>query len=437
MKDNPSLKKTIVDFVYFIYKMIGIVGTGGYVPLGLFNVLFRGKSYERYKHRFGLFEKKQKERLSRGGYIWFHAVSVGESLAAVPLIERFLEEGFSVLVSNVTSSGNEIISKKFQKRVEYIYIPFDFEPVISSTIDLIKPVCIVIIETEIWPSLLREAKKRKIPVVMVNGRISLRSFPRYSRFKIVFSEVLSYFSALSMQSQKDLDLVLKIGVNLSQAKNLGNIKFDMPCVTEDTLNLKKIRRRFSIPDDARVICFGSTHQGEEGYAIELFLRLKKEFPNIFLILVPRHPDRASSVCSMLTKAGCSVQLRSEIDVNKIADVLLIDTIGELLLAYSISEAAFVGGSFVPVGGHNILEPASLGKPVIFGPYMDNFSLSRELILDCSGGIEVDSSDELFSAFYKLLKEPSSKMGKAAQEMVEKNKGAVEKNVNLIKSLLLC
>jgi len=431
-----KFKKTVVNCVYFIYKIVGVFGTAGYIPIGLLRVLSGKKSYKNYSNRYGIFNKETKKRLKQGGYLWFHAVSVGESLSAVPLIEKFLDIGFNVLVSNVTETGREIITKKFGSRIENIHMPFDFEPIVSRTLDLIKPVGIVIIETEIWPCLSKESYKRNIPLILVNGRISNRAFPRYLRFRFIFSEVLPYFSALAMQSAKDLDYAAQIGAPKNKTLNTGNMKFDMPCLTPKHSELAARRKKLLIPADARVICFGSTHNGEDEYARDTFLKLREEYPRLFLILAPRHPDRTPSIETMLTKAGLKVSLISKIGKNNV-NVMIVDTIGELLRMYEISEVSFVGGSLVPTGGHNILEPASLGKPVIFGHHMDNFLTSRELILNCGGGIQVANGDELTQSFRKLLqnKQYAMETGKAGQKMMRENQGAVEKNFNLIMELL--
>jgi len=436
---SHSLKKTVINLVYFLYKMVGILGTAGYIPIGLFKVLSGKRSYENYSNRYGIFNKETKKRLKQSKYLWFHAVSVGESLSAVPLIEKFLDSGFNILVSNVTETGKEVVRKKFGSRVENIHMPFDFEPIVSRTLDLIKPVGIVIIETEIWPCLARESHKRNIPMILVNGRVSNRAFPRYLRFRFIFSEVLPYFSALAMQSAKDLDYAIRIGGPKNKTLNTGNMKFDMPCFTPTSSELAAMRNKLLIPTEARVICFGSTHQGEDEYARDTFLKLREEYPSLFLILAPRHPDRTPSVETMLNKAGLNVSLRSKTGKTSKSniDVMIVDTIGELRHMYEISEAAFVGGSLVPTGGHNILEPASIGKPVIFGHHMDNFLPSRELILNCKGGIQVSNGSELTQVFRKLLQdsEYARKTGEAGQRMMIENQGAVDKNFRLIMKML--
>ncbi len=422
----------LATFFYCLYQIVASVGVIVYLFVALFT---RKKSRRNYLHKYGFIEKSLRKKLKDNKYIWIHVVSVGESIAASPLIEKLLQSGYKVLISNVTDTGNKVTLKRFGDRVETIFFPLDFKPIISYVLNLVDPKWIVIVETEIWPCFLRETSKRNIPVFLVNGRISDRSFKMYSRFSFFFSETLSHFTKISMQSREDAERIIKIGAEEQKVTNLGNMKFDVPVASLSESEILHKRKELSIGKERRVICFGSTHQGEEEIAIEVFLSLKKDFKELFLVLVPRHPERSVEIYNLLEKSGCKTRLISELTgkSEEPFDVLLVNTVGELITMYSLSEFAVVCGSLVPFGGHNILEPAAVEKPAIFGQYMHNFMPCRELMLRCHGGIEVKSREELLATCKKLLTDPElvKEMGKHGKQMVKENQGAVEKNFGLI------
>jgi 3-deoxy-D-manno-octulosonic-acid transferase len=363
--------------------------------------------------------------------VWVHAVSVGEVMAAHPLI-RELKKAHprrKLLLSTVTVTGNFTARQRVPEADAVFYFPFDFPWIVRRVIRRIDPALVLIAETELWPNFFRELRRRGIPSALVNGRISPRSFGNYLRFRTFFTQVFGNVELFCMQSSEDADRITQIGAPPERVKTTGNLKFDQRIPTEQEPPL-------SIPPGRQVITAGSTHRGEEAILLDVFSRLRAKHPGIVLIIAPRHPERFDEVCSIITGRGYACQRRTRM-VEPVQDVVLLDTIGELRSFYGLADIAFVGGSFVKVGGHNLLEPAAMKKPVLFSSYMFNFKEISEEITLAGGGFLVKDKEELYQKLDMLLsnRDLSVEMGKKAFSVIEANSGAAVKTLRLVEGLL--
>lgn len=397
----------------------------------------RGRSFAGFGERFGFIAPEKLVPLAGKGPIWVHAVSVGETMAVKPLL-RELKQRFPerpILLSTVTETGRSIAEKIAEADV-VVYFPFDFGFAVSRALRLVSPSLVIVVETEIWPNFLRLARRRGIPAVIVNGRISDRSFPRYLRFSRFFAPILSNLSALCTQSEEDARRIVAIGAPAQRVFVTRNLKYDLPVNTFTPTEREKLRNRYRLPPEALVITAGSTHAGEEEAVADSYARLVRERPGLFLVLVPRHPERAAEVGTILEGKGIPFVRRSTLDgapEPAAGGALLVDTIGELMDLYALSDLVFVGGSLVPVGGHNLLEPASVGAPVLFGPHMHNFREITELVLAADAGGQVEDRAGLEAALRRLLAdEPRRRsMGKNGIRLMAEQGGAAARHMEII------
>ncbi|MFQ5900554.1 MAG: 3-deoxy-D-manno-octulosonic acid transferase [Thermodesulfobacteriota bacterium] len=392
------------------------------------------------RERFGLIDRDKLRELKDSPSIWIHAVSVGEVNAAIPLINRLRERypERKIAVSTVTVTGQDNAAKKIPSADLIFFFPLDLTWVVRRVIRILRPDIFIVMETEIWPNTLKILHKNRIPAILVNGRISSASFRRYKRFRFFFKGVLGCFSLLSMQSERDTERIIGLGADKKKVVTSGNIKFDQtaPIYNKDASTLYE---GVNLDTKDELLIAGSTHKGEDEIILDVFGSLKKEFPSLRLILAPRHPERFREVDDLVISKGFSLIRKTDLDRGERHpfDVILLDTIGELNIIYKIATIVFVGGSLVEKGGHNFLEPAVYGKPVLFGPFVDNFPTIANAMIEGGGGIKVRDGDELLSQIRRLLLNPSliKEVGSAAQKVLEAGKGALDKNMELIDRLL--
>jgi 3-deoxy-D-manno-octulosonic-acid transferase len=392
--------------------------------------------------RFGFLPPERLAVIGGRRVIWVHAVSVGETMAVRPLI-RALRERYPqacICLSNVTETGREVATG--MKEVDLrLYFPFDYTFAVRRLLGQVRPALIVVMETELWPGFLGEAAARGIPTVMVNGRISDRSFGRYLRVRRFFRPLLETLTALCMQSAEDARRIVAIGAPAGRVHVARNLKFDVPVTVVTDGERARLREERWIPAGLDVVTAGSTHRGEEEAVIAAYRSLVGEGRALFLVLVPRHPERCGEVADLLGRAGLSFTRRSELGTRTRpfagGEVLLVDSVGELMGFYRLADLVFVGGSFVPTGGHNVLEPASLGLPVLFGPHMHNFREIAAMIVACGGGVRLETPEELAPALARLLDDREARltMGRRGASLLEENSGATERHLAVIAPLL--
>lgn len=389
--------------------------------------------------RFGRIPAGELARINNRPVIWLHAVSVGEAVASRPLLRALKARypGHAIVLSTTTETGRALAAT-FPEKDLCIHFPFDFLPAVRRCLDRIKPGLIVIMETEIWPNFTAEAHRRGIPLILANGRISDRSFRGYLRFSWFFRHSLRLFSRLCMQSAGDAERITAIGAPPELVLVSGNLKYDIPCRPASAGKKLELRQRYAIPPPLTVLTAGSTHPGEEELVIRSYGELLKTHGNLFLVLVPRHPERCNEVAALLERSGLPFRRRTELKAGGAplftrGQVLLVDSIGELMGLYALADLAFVGGSLVPTGGHNLLEPASLGVASVFGPHMTNFREIAALVLACEAGIRVESGNGLTAACQRLLEDDAlrRRLGENGLAMVRENGGATERHLGVI------
>ena len=428
--------------VYFLYNVILIVVALILVPYYLIKGLRFGKTRRGIRERFGWYDKNKLAKLDGKQVFWVHAVSVGETRAAIPLIKvlRKTYPDAAILISNVTETGHAIASE-IKEIDACIYFPFDLSWVVGWSLKRIKPAVVIIVETEIWPNFVRHTKRRGTKLIMVNGRISDRSFPRYLRFRGIFSLLLKQFDAFCMQSIQDADRIKVLGAPPAKVSVSRNLKFDMQIDLSAIPSVEQIKSLYRLSPDLLIWVAGSTHAGEEEQLVTVYRQLLVQFNNLVLVLVPRHPQRARLVADMLSKQGTPYRLRSQLNAGdselQSGEVLLVDTIGEIMPLYKVADVVFVGGSFVPVGGHNILEAALLKKPVLFGPYMHNFKEISQLILKSCGGWKVENAKALAERMETLLQHESLResVGLSGFGLIDRNAGATAETIAVIDRIL--
>ncbi|MCL0045675.1 hypothetical protein M1N16_05530 [Nitrospinaceae bacterium] len=363
------------------------------------------------------------------GCIWIHAASIGEVRLGKVLISTLKAKGEArpIVLSTFTSAGFDQAKKE---GVEHVFrMPPDFVLWINPLLKHLCPSMLVLIEAEMWPGLICECNRRKIPVLLANGRITQKSVDRYRLFSFVFKWIAKNISFFSMRTKKDADRVLGLGVDPEKVRVNGNIKFDMLVSGEDISPLEN--------EESIWVVFGSTRPGDEGPVMEAIVKLYQDYPELNFVIAPRHLERLREVKELMVTYGIEFQLHSEKLSLENSRLVLLDQLGELNGYYAKARLAFVGGSFNPrFGGQNIIEPASYGFPVVFGRHMNNFEEEACLLIESGGGIQINNPQELYVVLNQLLadQEERQRLGKKAWETVVKNRGAVNKTIELIARL---
>ena len=382
---------------------------------------------------------------TKGGIIWVHAVSVGEVMAALPLLKKLREKypSKNITLSTITDSGQKVGREGAPEGTSVVYLPFDIPFILRTVLRRFKPELLITIETELWPNIFKIFKEHGIPVILLNGRISGNSFKGYKKIFFFMKRVLAHVDLFCMQSELDAERIRSLGVERDRIKVLGNFKFD----TNPPSAIPEWAERISGP----VLIAGSTHEGEEELIISVYRELKKDFFDLNLIIAPRHPERFQGVEDLLRSKGLSFIKRSEFrtsnpitpPLEKVGgggfsepqflkgEIILLDTVGELSAVYGIADIAIIGKSFKGYGGQNPLEPAYWGKAIVYGPHMENFPFIRDFY---SQGASLEANEEsLYSALRELLYSPEKvrKMGDKAKEIYMKNSGAVEKAMEVL------
>jgi len=382
--------------------------------------------------------------------IWIHAVSVGEVLTAraiaADLKARYPR--LRLFLSTTTIAGQQIARRHLTNVDGVFYFPFDWTVTSRRTLTLVKPRLFLMMETEIWPNLLRLCRKRGVKTAVINGRISQRSYPRYRIVRPFFRRVLADVDRFCMQSEESARRLVSLGADPARVTVTGSLKFDslqVPAPQSSLSSMSRARPRervlrfFRLSANRTVIVAGSTLKGEEAAVLRAFARVKAKLPSALCVLAPRQPERFREVERLARDAGFVVMRRTElpIDAEPRADVVVLDTIGELAQLYQLADAVFVGGSLADHGGHNILEPAVFGKPILFGPHMQNFKEIADAFVTNDAAIQVQSDRELDDRLIELITDPvrRARLGAAARALVEANRGAKEKTLASIAELL--
>ena len=414
-------------------------------PVILFVLLAKQRCRRGLPQRLGLLPEPPPGPGYARTCIWIHAVSLGEVVAVAPLV-RDLRRRYPearLVVSTVTETGREAVEQRLEGVAEHRYAPLDFPWVVNRAIDHLRPSLYVFVETELWPNLLRSLRRRNIPSVLVNGRLSTGSFER-QRLPVIrdfYCTMLNMISCCLMQSERDAQRMIELGAEPSRVRCTGNIKFDQPAPQAAAGGTVVSKQSLGLSERERLVVAGSTHPGEEEAIVDAYQSLCEEFPDLRLVLAPRHIERAAQVEQMVRAKGLAVSRRSTGGAGAMSGVgprvLVLDTRGELALLYRDAVVAFVGGTLVPVGGHNLLEPAAWGKPVLFGPHTDHCAEVAALLLNARGGRVVKDARGLAQGLRELLgnSDALKRMGQAAQQVVADNQGALQRSAEIIATFL--
>jgi len=431
-----------MNITYLAYNLFG---TGLFVPISpLFGLyaLITGRHLRSIPQRLGLYSRRRASGLSGKPRIWIHAASVGEIRAAAAIIPPLLASmpECGLILSTVTDQGYELAHAGLGSKARCIYAPIDLYVPVRKAFSAFKPDIFVCIETELWPNMLAEAHRRGIKTALVNGRISDRSIKRYLWIRPLMRAALKTIQVFSMIGQADAHRIRQLGAPPDRVSVNGNAKFDVAINLQDMTVESKLRRRYDLARHAPVLVAGSTRGSEEEIILDVFEKTIKACPDLFLIIAPRHVNRSRHIEALVKARGFSCQLRSELnerEQTRRAPIVILDAMGELPETYSIASVVFCGGSLVPKGGQNILEPAAWAKPVIYGPSMEDFLDSKELLDQTGGGIQVADGDQLAERALYLLANPgkAAQVGAQALEAVRSNQGAAAKHAAAIHTLL--
>lgn len=427
-------------FIYNILFLTFFILTS---PYYFWRMWRRGNWIAGFGERFAQYDTKLKQALTNRHALWLHAVSVGEVGICAHLI-KLLEPrlpNVKLVVSTTTTTGMGELKRKLPTQVGKIYYPVDRRSYVSRAQSLVKPEAIVLVEAEIWPNFIWRAQQQRTPVFLVNARLSDRSYRGYKRFGFLFRPLFATFAGVGAQSETDVERLVELGFRREVIRVTGSMKFDAAqAANSKVLNVPTLLWQAGAKVGAPVLVCGSTHDGEEALIGEMFLRLRAKFPEMFLVLVPRHSERTKDVIRDLNKCGVKHVLRTQLSgdlrdrlPSAEADCLVVDTTGELKHFYEHATVVFVGKSLTAQGGQNPIEPGALGRAILFGPNMQNFSDVAKLFLQRDAAVQVPDAAAMESALEDLLSNPMRRdqLGNNAQSVVAENLGATDRTIEMI------
>jgi len=432
-------------------------------PLLFLRLLIKHQKSRQYKEqrqdlrlaeRLAFFDNKAFTNKGQANPIWFHTVSVGEFIATLPLIKQVMLEypQFHLLISCTTTTGSSQIIKTFsteikQGKIFHVYLPYDLPGSMRRFLKKTQPHLAIIMETEIWPNLLHATQQMNIPIWLLNTRMSARSAKGYKRFKGLIKTTLQEFTGIAAQDKLDAERLIQLGAKAESLTITGSIKFDIQLDLKELEAGHELRQQLNW-QDKKVLIAASTHQGEDEILLNVFQNLRKHYPQLVMLIVPRHPERFQSVYQLLTTSDYTIAKRSEINIKQktkppfikggsAIDILLGDSMGEMMRYFACADMVFMGGTMVPTGGHNILEPAAMGLPIVYGPHMFNFNAINELFIHYQAALQVADEAGLEKALHLLLSDEkrADEMAAKAKQLIAKNAGAKDKMLALLKPYL--
>ena len=409
------------------------------MPFIMGRLLLRGFSspayHRRWKERFGFVANQPNRRV-----IWLHSVSVGETLAAVPLVKALQQQypNYRLMVTCMTATGSDRIRAAFGDTVEHSYAPYDMPDSVSRFLNRVKPQLLIIMETELWPNTVAACYKRGIPVLLANGRLSQKSALGYGKVKSLIKPLLQSMTAVVAQHSDDGARFVELGLPESKLTISGNIKFDLAIDQQLQQRASQLHRQWQSADQRLVWLAASTHNGEDEIILQAFAQISSQLDKPpLLVLVPRHPERFDRVAELCISAGFSLARRSHSDASDKVDIVLGDTMGELMTFYGACDFAFVGGSLVPTGGHNMIEPAAWGVPIVTGPHLFNFTEASRLLLEADAMQTCENAQDLAQQCVELINNQPRRetMGSAAHKVAEANRGALDRLLTVVANSL--
>jgi 3-deoxy-D-manno-octulosonic-acid transferase len=423
----------VITLTYFLYNLTFTILSFCVLPFFLLNAFFAKESF--HKERWGFYSPEVFQKLGEKPRIWLHAASVGEVRVALTLLGEMKKvyPRHDFVISTTTLQGRAIAFKA-QGVDAALLAPLDQPWIVRKGVKVIKPRILLVTETELWPNLLKEVKKKGVPIILFNGRISRKSFRFYRPLRFFFSDVLHNLDALCLKSNADSERMIHLGAPPSTIHVTGDLKFHQISAAAGA-DSERLRRELRLAQGKTILIAGSTHEGEEEIILRVFKKLQVTCPQLILILAPRHLKRIPRVESLLRTHRVRWVRRTMIsEEHRPEEVILLDTLGELSALYALGTVIFVGGSFGRVGGHNILEVLDLGKGVIFGPHMENVSDIAQLVVERGAGVQVNTPDELREVLERLIADPSlrKEMGLKGLALLREHQGALERTMKIVK-----
>jgi 3-deoxy-D-manno-octulosonic-acid transferase len=424
--------------IRFLYNLLFPFALLLFLPGYVVKMLRRGNYREKFGQRLGFYDPETRARLSPGGSTWLHAVSVGEVMIALKLAARMKEQepDLRAALTTTTTTGFALAQKQAPDGIEVLYTPLDFWPIMRRAFGVIQPTRIVLVEAEVWPNLTAIARRRKIPLALVNARLSPRSEGRFRKFNFFVRPYFRKLDLICVQEPEDVARWQSLGAVPDRIHPVGSIKYDPENVASRPDAPRRALQTFGIDPNRPILLAGSTHQGEEEILGRIYLELRHEFPDLFLIIAPRHVERTSEISARLRALGLPSTSRSQPSGAATADCLLLDTTGELRDWYSIATIVFIGKSLTARGGQNPVEAIVAGRPVIFGPQMQNFAALARSLVATGGALQPDDPPALTNTLRDLLRDPPQRerLVRQARAVLDRHRGATERTARLLATL---
>jgi len=424
--------------MWLLYEILLFIGLLLYLPKA---VLRKRLPHRGWMMRLGRYPASVRQRLDGRRSIWIHAVSVGEVIAAQPLIRRLREDAHDrpLVLSTMTPTGFDVASKLMGANGTAIFVPLDFRMMVERALAVIQPRLLILVESELWPNLIRLTHARHLPVIVVNGRVSARAFQRYLRVRRWLAEILEAVDLFLMQTEQDADRIIRMGAPAARVSVAGSLKWDASIISRPApAELSSVAHQLMLHDDELLVVAGSTHRGEEAQVLDAFEAIRAQLGRARLVLAPRHLERIAEVEALIQSRGLRAQRISALQSSgQPWEVALVDTLGQLPLYYGLATVVFVGGSLIPHGGQNPLEPAGLGKAVVFGPSMENFADIVQQLLTHQACYQLRQPSDLTATLKGLLANPEEArlMGARAQALVERLSGTTQKTLQALHAFL--
>ena len=425
--------------IRFLYNLLFPIGLLLFMPAYLLKMRRRGNYRRNFGQRFGIYDGGIQKRSTIDGATWIHAVSVGEVAVALKLATKLreLDPAFRCVLTTTTTTGFAVAEKQQSEWLQVMYNPLDFLPIVRRAFSLIRPGRIVLVEAEVWPNLAAEAHRRRIPLALVNARLSARSERRFRCVRVLVAPTFRCLDLVCAQESQDIDRWEALGVPRDRIREVGSVKYD-PAETQPAADLPfEVLQHFGINRDAPIVLGGSTHAGEEEILGAVLRAVRPEFPAARLIIAPRHVERTREIRAKLEAQGWTVAQRSEVGAAVSApDCLLLDTTGELRHWYAVATVVFMGKSLTANGGQNPVEPIAARKPVVFGPHMENFARLARSLVESDAAVQVSAADSLARAIAELLRDGQARarLVENAQSVIATHRGATQRTAELLLAL---
>jgi 3-deoxy-D-manno-octulosonic-acid transferase len=428
----------VAHAIRLLYNLLFPVALLFFLPAYVVKMFRRGNYRNKFGQRLGLYDRETRARLADGRPTWLHAVSVGEVMIALKLAVRMKEREpeLRVALTTTTTTGFALARKQAPHWIEVLYTPLDFWPIMRRAFAVIRPSRVVLVEAEVWPNLTAIAHRREIPIALVNARLSPRSEARFRKFRWFVRPYFQKLDLICVQEPEDVDRWSSLGATAGQIQVVGSIKFDPAGNAAQPDRPRAVLRKLGLDANRPMLLAGSTHPGEEEIFARIFLALRREFPDLFLVIAPRHVERTRAIAAQLKVIGLTTVRRSEPDPATASDCLLLDTTGELRDWFAVATIVFIGKSLTARGGQNPVEAIVADRPVVFGPHMENFASLARALVAAGGALQSDDEFALTKILGNLLRDAPARerLVRLAREVLDIHRGATERTAQLLENL---